>query len=70
MDPTLVESESNKWVQLLIQLVDFNDARAETHLRPFIMSRSKVLKSKKCQQEVRKYVSLWTCQLFTVKKFR
>ena len=63
MDPTLVESECIKWVLLLLQLVDFTDGRAEAHLRQFLLSRSKVLKSKKCQTEVRKYVSIFQQRL-------
>ena len=57
VDRTLLETESIKWLLLLLQLVDFADSRAKTHLRQFLQNRGPVLKSKKCQQEIRKYVS-------------
>ena len=57
VDHTLVEAESIKWLLLLLQLVDFADPRVEIHLRQFLQNRGPVLKSKKCQQEIRKYVS-------------
>ena len=63
VDHTLVEAESIKWLLLLLQLVDFADSRAETHLRQFLQNRGPVLKSKKCQQEIRKYVRKLTRRL-------
>ena len=57
VDPTLVESDSIKWVLLLLHLIDFTSDKAETYLKLFVFSRSKVLKSKKCRQEIKKYVS-------------
>ena len=57
VDHTLVEAEGIKWLLLLLQLVDFADSRAESHLKQFLQNRGPVLKSKKCQQEIRKYVS-------------
>lgn len=57
VDPTLVESDSIKWVLLLLRLVNFTDDKVEIYLRQFLMSRSKVLKSQKCRQEIKKYVS-------------
>lgn len=60
VDPTLVEAECLKWVFLLLHLVDFTEDKAEIHLRQFLKSRSKVLQSSKCRQEVKKYVSATT----------
>jgi hypothetical protein len=57
VDHTLVEAEDIKWLLLLLQLVDFADSRAEIHLRLFLQNPAPVLKSKKYQQEIRKYVS-------------
>ena len=57
VDPTLVESDSIKWVLLLLHLIDFTSDKAETYLKLFVFSRSKVLKSQKCRQEIKKYVS-------------
>ena len=58
VDPALVELDNIKWVLLLLHLVDFNDYKAETYLKHFIRSQSKVLKSQKCRTEVKKYVSI------------
>ena len=65
VDPTLVESDNIKWVLLLIHLVDFNDDKAETYLKQFIRSQSKVLKNQKCRMEVKRYVSIINFSLST-----
>ena len=57
MGAALVESENIKWVLLLLHLVDFTDDKAVTYLKQFLMSHFKVLKSPKCQVEMKKYVS-------------
>ena len=58
VDHTLVESDSIRWVLLLLHLVNFTDDKAELYLKPFLMSHSKVLKSQKCRIEIKKYVSI------------
>ena len=57
VDHDLVEAECIKWLLLLLQLVDLADSRAETHLRQFLLNKGPVLKSKNCQQQIKKYVS-------------
>ena len=59
VDATLVESDSIKWVLLLLHLVDFTDDKAEIYLKHFLRSQSKVLKNPKCRIEVKKYVSTY-----------
>ena len=56
-----MESECYSWIRLLIECVDFTSSLAETHLRRFVINRSELFKSKKCQREVRKCVSSYAC---------
>ena len=59
MDVTLVESESIRWILLLLHLVDFIDDKAETYLKQFFMSHSKVLRSPNCRMSIKNYVSIY-----------
>lgn len=61
LESTQMESECYGWIRLLIQCVDFTDSLADVHLRRFVIHRSELFKSKKCQREVRKCVSGYVC---------